>query len=305
MLAITARLFDENGKLVGYAVTDGQQTKQLSRIDTWSYAKQKMIMNVTASGDVNDPTISGTNGFELKKLPEIKATKPEAKPFTTQTLDAIILRNLISGKLDTSKDFKEIREQAKQQLREEVTSGKLDKYRLGCLSDSIIVKNVLVFNTTTNVAVGYRIEYTGQEPINTYRMSPIDKQMEAFTIQPNTVVNLNRVETAILASLPEVSCKFNKSKLAFTLKGISGADLYETLNKFFIFYDEGGISDKCIDIYSVEKPDIIDKYFKPGNERAQAGENTTKQLAKERAAQQKQAINNATGIKGLMGAFKR
>lgn len=305
MLAITARLFDENGKLVGYAVTDGQQTKQLSRLDTWNYAKQKMVMNVTASGDVNDPIISGTNGFELKKLPEIKATKQEAKPFTTQTLDAIILRNLISGKLDTSKFFKELREQAKQQLKEEVTSGKLDKYRLGCLSDSILIKNALVQDTTTNITVGYKIEYTGQEPINTYRMSPIDRQMEAFTIQPNTVVNLNRVETAILASLPEVSCKFNKSKLTFGFMRIKGADLYDALNKFFIAYDEGGLSDTYIDIHSVEEPSIIDKYFIPCTEKAQAVEDTTKQLAKERTAQQKKAINNATGLKGLMGAFKR
>lgn len=145
MLAITARLFDENGKLVGYAVTDGQQTKQLSRIDTWGYAKQKMITNVVASGDANDPTISGTNGFELKKLPEIRANKTEAKAITTQTLDAVILRNLISGKLDTSKSYRELREQAKQQLKEEVTSGKLDKNRLGCLSDSISVKHVLKY----------------------------------------------------------------------------------------------------------------------------------------------------------------
>lgn len=401
MLAITARLFDENGKLAGYAVTDGQQTKQLSRLDTWNYAKQKMIMNVTASGDVNDPVISGTNGFELKKLPEIRANKAEAKPFTTQTLDAIILRNLISGKIKTIESTKVLHEQAKQQLKEEITSGKLDRNKLGGLSESIFVKHVLkykgvtggslemrnikqivpelkqslikdrqrieqdtrengivlmqeisenskkvikslinaltVTSTTENKentkesinkllddttavskeealvsldviikfvdemekyinsndtsfktmnslqpaapVIGYQIEYRGQEPINTYRISPLTKQLEPFIIQPNTIINLNRAEMAILSSLPEIGCTFRNGKVVSSSKRITG-DLYTVLSSCYFSFNEGGIAGKEITVQQVEKPEIIEKYFQRGDERLQAktGMTITKQI---------------------------
>lgn len=71
MLVITARIFKDN-QLVGYQLSDGSQTQSLSKLDTWMYAKNKQIMDVVASGTFENPTLSGKNGFELKKLPEIR-----------------------------------------------------------------------------------------------------------------------------------------------------------------------------------------------------------------------------------------
>lgn len=71
MLQITARLF-KNNQLVGYQLTDGQEIQNTDRLLTWLYAKNKQILNVVATGSRTNLDLSGTNGFELKKLPDIQ-----------------------------------------------------------------------------------------------------------------------------------------------------------------------------------------------------------------------------------------
>ena len=71
MLVVTARLFYCN-QLVGYQLSDGNQTREFTKQQAWLYAKNKQILNVVATGTEADPGLSGTNGFELKKLPEVK-----------------------------------------------------------------------------------------------------------------------------------------------------------------------------------------------------------------------------------------
>lgn len=71
MLVITARIFKDN-QLVGYQLSDGNVLRRFSKLETWMYAKNKVIANVIATGTEENPGLSGTNGFELKKLPELK-----------------------------------------------------------------------------------------------------------------------------------------------------------------------------------------------------------------------------------------
>ena len=71
MLTITARIFKDN-QLVGYQLSDGNVSRRFSKLETWMYAKNKVIANVIATGTEENPGLSGTNGFELKKLPELK-----------------------------------------------------------------------------------------------------------------------------------------------------------------------------------------------------------------------------------------
>ncbi len=71
MLTVTARIFSNN-QLVGYRLSDGQSTQDLTKIQAWTYAKNKQIANVVATGNEQEPGLSGTKGFELKQLPEIK-----------------------------------------------------------------------------------------------------------------------------------------------------------------------------------------------------------------------------------------
>lgn len=71
MLVVTARLFKDN-QLVGYRLSDGQSIQDFTKQQTWLYAKNKQIINVIATGTEANPGLSGTKGFELKQLPEIK-----------------------------------------------------------------------------------------------------------------------------------------------------------------------------------------------------------------------------------------
>ena len=98
MLVVTARLFKDN-QLVGYRLSDGQSTQDLTKQQAWIYAKNKQIVNVIATGTADEPSISGTNGFELKKLPEINLSNHDKSSavLTTQDLRAANLHSRISN----------------------------------------------------------------------------------------------------------------------------------------------------------------------------------------------------------------
>ncbi len=98
MLVVTARLFKDN-QLVGYRLSDGQSTQDLTKQQVWVYAKNKQITNVIAVGTEAEPSISGTNGFELKKLPEITVSNNDKSSAvsTTQDLRAADLHSRISN----------------------------------------------------------------------------------------------------------------------------------------------------------------------------------------------------------------
>lgn len=76
MYTITARLTDGT-TVLGYELTDGVEKCNLNKKKTWVLAKNKEIINVTASGNLINPVLSGTNGFELKKLPDINIVNSE------------------------------------------------------------------------------------------------------------------------------------------------------------------------------------------------------------------------------------
>ena len=94
MLVITARIFKDN-QLIGYQLSDGRQTQLFSKLDTWKYAKNKQILNVVASGTPENPSLSGVNGFELKKLPEFKEDKAKNHPISRY----ILVQSILTDKL--------------------------------------------------------------------------------------------------------------------------------------------------------------------------------------------------------------
>lgn len=94
MLTITARIFKDN-QLIGYQLSDGRQTQLFSKLDTWKYAKNKQILNVVASGTPENPSLSGVNGFELKKLPEFKEDKVKSRLISRY----ILVQNILTDKL--------------------------------------------------------------------------------------------------------------------------------------------------------------------------------------------------------------
>lgn len=206
---------------------------------------------------------------------------------TKQILDMLKIKNALSNK---SIDVNE------QSVKDAITSGQLDISKINKQSENITVVRTLTdanSHTAITQIIGYQILYKGTEPIETYRVSPIDKQLTPFVINPSDKVCINRMEMAILASKEEVGCKFSNGILTKSSKSNQVNDLHAWLNSwYFALNDSHGatVYDMALPIQSVETPETIRKYFLTTGERT---------------AQQKQAINNATGIKGLMGAFKR
>lgn len=97
MLTITARVMNGTS-VVGYQLSDGVQTQLATKEQAWLYAKNKQIYNVIATGDQSNPGLSGTNGFELKKLPDINEGKTDANyKYSPQDLIGAELRAIQKG----------------------------------------------------------------------------------------------------------------------------------------------------------------------------------------------------------------
>ena len=87
----------------------------------------------------------------------------------------------------------------------------LDEFLEKIRNVEFVPKKVL---TSTTPIIGYRIKYTGNEPVETFRITATDDHtMVPFTINPGQTVCLNRAELAILGSKPEVGCTFANGKL--------------------------------------------------------------------------------------------
>lgn len=114
MLQITARLFKDN-QLYGYRITDGQQIMDATKVQAWLFAKQKEILNVNATGSGNegDCGLTGTNGFELKSLPQIKwegattnQTVQKEGKYDTQDMQAALMYHMaLEPKVQSLKDI--------------------------------------------------------------------------------------------------------------------------------------------------------------------------------------------------------
>lgn len=148
MLQITARIFD-GSQLVGYEVTDGCSTQQLSKVDTWRYAKNKQIINVTATGSQFEPVLSGTNGFELKTLPQVQKTvenhvKTENLKLDIQDHMASYIRHAYSsGELISAANKNEQLDKIKELTKNDIEKNILTKANRKSLSNSIYVLNTL------------------------------------------------------------------------------------------------------------------------------------------------------------------
>ena len=181
MLTITARLF-KDGQLVGYRITDEQQTQDLTKAQLWVYAKNKQINNIMATGTQENPIISGTNGFELKKLPDInisqeeqfdKAIKPELTHSNSVSLEVV-------GKLINSRTPR--------------TEGRTE---------------------------GYAIRNRGNVPIIVTRSAYRTGIKSTVQLNPGDTIYLNRTETTLLACTKEVQMHFYNGKMYMAGRGNS------------------------------------------------------------------------------------
>lgn len=298
MLQVTARVFDNN-QLVGYQITDGSQTQLFTRQQAWIFAKNKQLMNVVATGDETNPGLSGTNGFELKRLPEIKWKEPQTVKtsqnfkLNSQDIQAAVIRyQLTGGHMPCDKE--EYSNLSKKLLRNDVENGVISPSTVRSLSPHIRILEGLT-NGDMGL-VGWRIKYAGSQPLSITRMtSTPDHSISEVMLQPQSDMCLNKAELTILASKPEVGCTFANDKLVRSIGYVKPeADIYKELSSYKIMTNSEDI-EGTVPVQRFVDSNTINTYFTPVN---------TSQAAQQKAAQAQQTQQNIQQ-KGLFNGFKR
>lgn len=182
MLVVTARLFKDN-QLVGYRLSDGQSTQDFTKQQAWTYAKNKQIANVVATGTEQEPGLSGVNGFELKSLEQIKwsdktPSNSESKCYNTQDLLSSGIRLRLNGAVVTADS--NIASMYKQNLREEAQSGKVNTVMIRSMSNYFKVVNTLADPTQKGGSIAVAIP-TGEQ---------LEKQKQAWLEDKNKHIRL-------------------------------------------------------------------------------------------------------------------
>ena len=163
MLVVTARLFKDN-QLVGYRLSDGQSAKDFTKQQAWLYAKNKQIANVVATGNEQEPGLSGVNGFELKSLEQIKwsdktPSQSERKCYNIQDLLSSGIRLRLNGGIVTANS--NTASMYKQNLKEEIQSGKVNTAMVRSMSNYF--KNVNTLADPTQKTASITVALPGGE----------------------------------------------------------------------------------------------------------------------------------------------
>ena len=216
MLQITARLYDVNGNLKGYQITDGKGYRILSKVQIWVLAKNKEIANVSASGTRENPQIYGVNGFELKKLPDIKQNR--SKVVSTPEILSAGIRALICG---YAKAGDNILEAGDKMLENDLFGDRQYLFDRNLLQHDLKILYRITYISKEEErskrarkmkpephTVGYVVKYfNNDEPLRVSRIA-VDGSTYSTLLYPGKKVCLSRAELALLASERQVTGKF-------------------------------------------------------------------------------------------------
>lgn len=229
MLTVTARIFSNN-QLVGYRLSDGQSTQDLTKIQAWTYAKNKQIANVVAIGNEQEPGLSGINGFELKKLPEVQ---PASVKYNTQDILSAGLRMIIGGfKPVGINSEEELMSVYKSRLKEDSQKGIAGVHNVRTLSQYFTVINTL----SDKNAKGGSIEVakpTGEELEKQRKEfeSSKEEQLKVF----NALKTREQVVVANIQNLRKNANNLDKTTKANALQSL--VDLIDSLIEIFKQYE--------------------------------------------------------------------
>jgi len=248
MLQVTARVFDNN-QLVGYQITDGQQTQLFTRQQAWTFAKNKQLLNVVATGDETNPGLSGTNGFELKRLPEIKWKEPSSVKtsqkftFNTQDLDAALIRNavntgnyIIKKEADNIDNYTMEKKVAKEYLKVDVNNGVVTPQNCRTLSNSLLVENTLYDSTakanTLAIGIGSKLSKRDKKLFETFEPMYSTFRLIADILQET--MELNHTDTVTATEIEMAVANSNSEAVKeFRQQGGTVPKLFKGINKIF------------------------------------------------------------------------
>lgn len=195
MLTVTARIFS-NSQLVGYRLSDGQSTQDLTKIQAWAYAKNKQIANVVATGNEQEPGLSGINGFELKKLPEVQ---PASVKYNTQDILSAGLRMIMDGfKPVDINSGEELMSVYKSRLKEDSQKGVVGAHNVRTLSQYFTVINTLSDKNAKGGSIEV-VKPTGEElekqrkEFESIKAEKMQAYNELKTREQNTVANIRNL----------------------------------------------------------------------------------------------------------------
>lgn len=247
MLQITARLFKHN-QLTGYRISDGQQEQDFNKMQAWMFAKQNQIINVKAigSGDNGDFGLSGTNGFELKSLPQIKLdeTRVQEIPqpqeqnnkYDTQDLDAALvhattntggLKNavkvgaqlgIVIGISDTQGYKNGLQELKKEYFKKRLEDPDFKEKRRTLTSGLMVTHTIRIGDKV----VGYTLKNISSMKVPYVRRPLKIAAKETHVLAPHESVDLSRLEVMLTLSLPEYSGRIQNARMTLSSTKMKG-----------------------------------------------------------------------------------
>lgn len=271
MLAVTARLFKDN-QLVGYRLSDGQAIQDFTKQQAWLYAKNKQILNVVATGTEADPGLSGTNGFELKKLPEVKwGETRKTEKYDTQDILAAYIEKVL--KLQVPESKREGTDSAT--IAANYVNGNIERQRSYIIDPDIDrdefskrqkelfrqrvqlydMKNRRVWTNNVSITalciggrlVAYKMTNKGSEPITVYKI-PINQvqRHQIVTLEANNSIELSRAEMAATLSQIQFSCRAGNCKLVSGSKRYDNE--YDILSGYYLSCELGGLIKEPLEV---------------------------------------------------------
>ena len=329
-----------NGNIVeGYIVQDTNtlQTGMINKKELWLQARNKEVNNVEASGSMINLVLTGTNGFQLKSLPVIKANTKMDK----EDVLACYLRSLLSGKINASLKFNEFVNISEQYIKDERDKGILSDYNKGILSNSIRVINTLgdirnsgaiidssmckyvdtSSDNSTSLIVGYAIQNVGDIAIPITRITATpDHTQSIVMLGVGQKIAISTAEMALLASKPEIGCKFKNAKLTPSVRVLAENEIYERLHTCVLHIKDinvDGASAEILNMHDrrlkirvdkVATQEEMSKYFVINYDNLTSDRVQLEGPAQSQAKTQSNTVNklkNSKGAKGLFNAFKR
>jgi hypothetical protein len=219
-------------------------------------AKNKRIDNVIASGDEQNPSLSGTNGFELKSLPQVKweeKKKAEAVRVTPKDMLAYAIRS------DTYfKPANELRSNFAAYI-DNLRKEKFDFSKFRSMSQYFTIEEFLVGDDLS--ILGYRVIYKGPEPFKITRIEVNDNhRLTEVIIQPNSNICLSKAELALLGSKIELECRFNNGCILDNIEYGVQEEQYKFLRKTkFCKYECGDNTYRCTLLYGAQINNFVNK----------------------------------------------
>lgn len=249
-LRMTGRVF-ENGRLIGYEVTDGNEVRKLSKEEAWVYARRNLIENVRASGPVSKLLVTGTNGFEIKKLPEIRLNTTMNIQQQNQT------SNIDKLSANTGNNF------------EADTAKKVYSSNYGSSKNNIqLVSELATFHRTKLVSFpprlhGYVVRNVSNEVQQIQRIpfggSKEGEQVVIIQLKPGETAYLSKAELIALALKAEFMKEFANAVVKKSTDNTNSKSSYETIKESHYI-----VTDKPLEKLNIKKvvPEKeLKKYF--------------------------------------------